>query len=301
MLVYTVGHKGEDFYTIGEAISAVPYNEEARIIISEGLYEEKVFSDKKHLEILGKGDVTIRWHDGAAEILPDGLKRGTFRTYTAFFSGQYLHIENITIENTAGKGRVAGQAIALYLDVDNARLDNVNLYGYQDTLFLSPLPDTEREKRGFYGPRCYTERKKNRVRINAGTISGSVDFIFGGADALFTSTRIISREEGYVTAPSGKKEDIGFIFKDCSFINNGSPKDSVYLMRPWRKEGKARFLSCSYEEHINRDGLSPWPGKDDEKDNATFRTDNPEFPSEYRYTCKEYEEILSLIDAWDIC
>ena len=35
MLTLTVGKNGEDYYTIQEAINAVPYEEKARIIISE--------------------------------------------------------------------------------------------------------------------------------------------------------------------------------------------------------------------------------------------------------------------------
>ena len=100
MLTLTVGRNGEDYYTIQEAIDAVPYNEKAEIIISEGLYREKLFSDKKELCIRGMGKVTISYSDRAKEIMPDGLKRGTFRSYTAFFSGERLKMENIRIENT---------------------------------------------------------------------------------------------------------------------------------------------------------------------------------------------------------
>ena len=80
--------------------------------------------------------------------MADGKKRGTFRSFTAFFSGEKLRLENITIQNSAGNGKDVGQAIALYLDVDSAELLNVNLYGAQDTFFLAPLPENEREKNG---------------------------------------------------------------------------------------------------------------------------------------------------------
>lgn len=292
MLTLTVGKNGKDYYTIQEAINAVPYEEKARIIISEGLYEEKIFSDKSDISLEGKGKVVIRWSDFAKEMMPDGLKRGTFRSYSAFFSGKKLYLENLRIENTAGKGADVGQALALYLDVDDARLKDVELYGHQDTLFLAPLPEKEREKRGFYGPRCFSKRKLNRVIYEGGEISGGVDFIFGGADAIFHSVRIISNEPGYVSAPSGFRKDTGFVFHDCVFVNGGVEKESVYLMRPWRKEGKSAFINCTYSDHINSKGFIAWTGLESEKESASFKADTHRFGEEYLMSDAEREALL---------
>ena len=79
-------------------------------------------------------------------MLADGKKRGTFRSFTAFFSGEKLRLENITIQNSAGSGEEVGQAVALYLDVDSAELFNVNLYGLKILSFSHPFQKT-REKR----------------------------------------------------------------------------------------------------------------------------------------------------------
>jgi Pectin methylesterase len=137
MLELRVGKKNCDYYFIQEALNAVPYREKAIITIEEGVYEEKLFSDKQDLTLRGFGDVVITWSDGAREILPDGMKRGTFRTYTAFFSGERLRLENLTIVNDAGCGKEVGQAVALYLDADFAFIENVTLKSDQDTLFFS--------------------------------------------------------------------------------------------------------------------------------------------------------------------
>ena len=206
-----------DYYTLQEAIYAGPYNVSAEIVIKEGIYREKIFSDKKDLTIIGEGKVLITYSDGARELLADGKKRGTFRSFTAFFSGEKLRLENITIQNSAGSGKDVGQAVALYLDVDSTELFNVNLYGAQDTLFLAPLPENEREKNGFYGPRFKTERKRTKTVIEKGEIRGSVDFIFGGGDAVFKNVLITSIDEGYVAAPSGHKEWEGLVFENCVF------------------------------------------------------------------------------------
>ena len=45
-----------DYYTLQEAINAVPYNTKAEIVIKEGIYREKIFSDKKDLTIKGEGN-----------------------------------------------------------------------------------------------------------------------------------------------------------------------------------------------------------------------------------------------------
>ena len=142
MYTLTVDQSGKGHYcSIQEALDAVPYAQEARIIIEEGVYHEKLFSDKRSLHLVGKGEVIITNADGAKQKIDVLPKRGTFRSYTAFFSGEFLKMEHITIENRAGKGSEAGQAVALYLDVDCAHLSQVRLFGSQDTLFLAPLPE----------------------------------------------------------------------------------------------------------------------------------------------------------------
>ncbi len=266
-----------DYYTLQEAISSIPYNLEAKITIGEGIYREKIFSDKKNLEIIGEGNVIITYSDFAKEILSEGKKRGTFRSYTAFFSGEMLRMENITIINSAGSGKDVGQALALYLDVKEAMLRNVRLYGDQDTLFLSPLPDEEREKNGFFGPRFLLPRERRHTVLEECEIRGGVDFIFGGGDAYFHNCKIESVDEGYVTAPSGKKEWDGFVFDNCSFTSKKDMIGKVYLMRPWRDEGKVKFVDCTFGPHINRKMFSPWPGREDKAKLSTFIVENSKF------------------------
>lgn len=270
-LCLTVSKDGNGSYmTIQEALDAVPYMVPATITVREGIYREKLFSDKHDLVIKGEGKVLITFSDSARELLNDGRKRGTFRTYTAFFSGERLELENLTIQNSAGRGCDAGQAVALYLDVAESHLKDVHLLGHQDTLFLAPLPDEEREARGFYGPRYFSERKRTRTFFEGGSISGGVDFIFGGGDALFRNAELISVEKGFVTAPSGKREWDGFTFENCNFTSPLSLEGEVYLMRPWRDEAKARFLNCTFGRHINRNGFIPWPGRADKAQLSSF-------------------------------
>ena len=270
MLRITVGRGDEDYTSVQEAIDSVPFETPAEIVISEGIYHEKIFSEKSDLLIRGEGDVRIVWEDCGFEMLDRGRKRGTFRSYTAFFGGKRLRMENLSIENRAGEGKEIGQGIALYLDAEEADIRNLRIYGHQDTLFLSPLPDEEREKYGFYGPRHLVPRRRTMSRFQECVIEGTIDFIFGGGDALFDDCEIRSSGSGYVAAPSGKKDWHGMIFRRCRFTSSGTPDGSVFLMRPWRKEGKTLFLDCRFGTHIAQEGFTPWPGREQESGECLF-------------------------------
>ena len=270
MLTINVAGENPDFSDITEAVQAVPYDTEAVINIGEGIFTEKIFSDKKNITFLGAGpDKTVlQFGDGAFDEMPDGSKRGTFRSYTAFFAGEKCVVKNMTIRNTAGDGRTAGQALAVYADADSCYFENVRLEGAQDTLFMAPLPDTERQKKGFMGPRVMTGRKLTRQYYKNCVITGDVDFIFGGADAVFDDCTIIcnNRNEainGYITAPCTRSENVGMIFRNCLVKGaEGCEPESVFLGRPWREEAKAVFLNCTMDETIAKKRFSGWGGVD---------------------------------------
>lgn len=157
MLELTVGF-GKDFLTISEALQAVPYGISATIYIDVGIYEEKVFCEKKDITLIGVGPekTIIRWDDYGYKPHPDGRKYGTFRSYTAFFGGERLTVKDLAIENTSGESKQVGQAIAAYVDVAVARFSNVYFSSQQDVLFCAPLPKQEREVGGFFGPRFFS-------------------------------------------------------------------------------------------------------------------------------------------------
>ncbi len=271
-----VKKKDGDYFTVREAIEAVPYGEKAVIHIGEGVFCEKIFSDKKDITFIGEGmDKTVlEYGDGAFEILEDGKKRGTFRTYTAFFGGERCVVKNLTIKNTAGDGAVAGQALAVYADARECFFENVRLLGHQDTLFCAPLPLNEREKNGFMGPRVFNERLLTKQLYKGCEIYGDVDFIFGGADAVFVDCLIICNNRkkgtsdagereinGYITAACGTKENLGFVFRNCTVKGeDGCARGSVFLGRPWRNEAKTVFIDCRMDDSIAPERFSGWGG-----------------------------------------
>ena len=196
MLEIKVEKNGGDFSFIQEAIDAVPYEESAVIRIGEGIFREKLFCEKKDITFVGAGidKTVIDFDDYANEIMEDGSKRGTFRSYTAFFGGKRVAVRDMTIRNSAGDGRVVGQAVAVYADADVCLFENVEMNGCQDTLFCAPLPRAERQKNGFMGPRIMTERRLTKQYYKNCIITGDVDFIFGGADAVFDDCRIVCND-----------------------------------------------------------------------------------------------------------
>lgn len=196
MLEIRVEKNGGDFTFVQEAIDAVPYEESAVIRIGEGIFHEKLFCEKKDITFIGAGidKTVIDFDDYANEIMEDGSKRGTFRSYTAFFGGKRVSVKDLTIRNSAGDGRVVGQAVAVYADADVCLFENVEMNGCQDTLFCAPLPRAERQKNGFMGPRVMTERRLTRQYYKNCIITGDVDFIFGGADAVFDDCEIVCND-----------------------------------------------------------------------------------------------------------
>lgn len=163
----------------------------------------------------------------------------------------------MTIENDAGPGAKAGQAVAAYVDSTRAVFRRVKLLGSQDTLFCAPLPEKEREKDGFLGPRGLAPRKPTAQYYTDCEIAGDIDFIFGGGDALFENCVIRTVDNhiphSYVTAPSGKADGLGFVFWNCDFVSDcrrqclsgpsvaSRRQDGGAGLPPWRPHRAGRF------------------------------------------------------------
>ena len=121
------------------------------IHIAPGRYHEKLTVSQPHVTLIGDdaSNTILTYDDYAREIMPDGIKRGTFRTYTLFLDAPDITLCNLTVENAAGAGKEVGQAIALYAEGEGIRVENCRLIGSQDTLFTGPLPEKEKEPGGF--------------------------------------------------------------------------------------------------------------------------------------------------------
>lgn len=249
---------------LAQAIASLPPDDGTPVTIrlAAGEYREKCTLSRSHTTLVGEGAQHTRlvWGDGAYTLLPDGMKRGTFRTATLLVDAPHVTLQSLTVENDAAPREKVGQALALYVDGDDFACEDCRLIGHQDTLFTAPLPPKEIEPNGFIGPKQFAPRIPQRHTYRRCLIEGNVDFIFGGAAAWFEQCEIRSVEEpGYVTAASTPEgQPYGYVFHRCRFTSNGLPQGCTYLGRPWRNYAKTILLHCELGNHIHPNGFHDW-------------------------------------------
>ena len=256
-----------DFNSIGEALRSLPagHTGEHILYIHKGLYEEQITVTIPNVTFIGDDaeDTILSCGLYARMTMEDGMKRGTFRTYSCLIDTHDFTARNLTFENSAGKGDDVGQAIALYADGDRLSFENCRFLGNQDTLFTGPLPPKEIEPNGFIGPKQHAPRINGRHYYKNCYVEGDIDFIFGSATAYFESCTFFSKYTGkeissYVTAASTPEgQEYGYVMTNCRFESN-CPPDSAYLGRPWREYGKTVLIDCYMDDHICKEGWHDW-------------------------------------------
>ena len=254
-----------DFNSIQQAVDSIPAGTPETIYIKKGIYKERVEVRKNNISFVGEStdDTIITESYYARMIMPDGSKRGTFRSYTFFVYADNFTASNLTFENAAGFGDEFGQAIAVYAEGDNITFRNCKILGHQDTLFTGPLPMKEKQPGGFTGPTIDGIRRVVHQLYEDCYIAGEIDFIFGSATAYFKNCTLFALNRNqeinaYYTAPSTYEgQAFGYVFESCRFTGNCPPK-SVALSRPWRIHAKVVILNCEYSDQIIDEGFTDW-------------------------------------------
>lgn len=254
-----------DFNSIQQAVDSIPAGTPETIYIKKGIYKERVEVRKNNISFVGEStdDTIITESYYAKMIMPDGSKRGTFRSYTFFVYADNFTASNLTFENAAGFGDEFGQAIAVYAEGDNITFRNCKILGHQDTLFTGPLPMKEKQPGGFTGPTIDGIRRVVHQLYEDCYIAGEIDFIFGSATAYFKNCTLFALNRNqeinaFYTAPSTYEgQAFGYVFESCTFTGNCPPK-SVALSRPWRIHAKTVLLNCSYSDQIIDEGFTDW-------------------------------------------
>ena len=189
MLTITVAQNGSgDFATIGEAVLAVPYDTPAEILIGPGTYREKLACEKRDITLRGAGMAETRlvWNDGGKLPHPDGAAHPHLPQLDRLFQrrtadgGGHDHRERRRPRRARGPGhrRLCGQRAGGVPAGASAGQPG-------QRCSAPPLPEQEREKDGFLGPRVFAPRRPSVQYYQGCEITGDIDFIFGGADALF--------------------------------------------------------------------------------------------------------------------
>jgi len=260
------------FPTVAEAIAVAPANgtKPFRILITRGRWHEKLLIDKPHIHLIGEDRAgSVLTYDASAGMArPDGQPWGTWGCASVTVRAPDFRASNLAIENAfdyvgnlaAPKfepiGPNGAQAVALMLDAgsDRAAFDRVDFHGHQDTLFADAGRSFFRDCR----------------------ITGSVDFIFGGGNALFEQCELHSRfrpgkeRQGYVAVPcTPSAQAYGLTFVRCRLTRDADiPDGTVALGRAWRPGrtfpdgkygdpdavGAAVYLDCWMDAHIDARG-----------------------------------------------
>lgn len=240
--------------------------EGACIHLAEGVYRQKTVIRIPGLTLIGAGaeKTKIVYDDYAKKLDEFGREYITFRTYTMAVCADGVTMRELSIVNDALHPEQKGQEVALTVYGNDFTMENCRLTSTQDTLFAGPLPpDLIQRYDGFLADELRLGDFMKQRFVNC-LIEGTVDFIFGCADAVFDRCEIRSlndaRNIGYVAAPAHSKEQTeGFLFRGCRFtFEEGVTEGSIYLARPWRDYGLARFENCSYDRHIAPVGFDKW-------------------------------------------
>lgn len=223
-----------DVTTVSAAIDKVPANNKSRctIRIAPGTYIEQVRvpANKPYVSFVGeKAETTVLTFS-----LSNKEAGSTSASYATYIGGHDFHAENVTFENSFGKG---SQAVAVLVEADRAVFKSCRFLGWQDTLYA----------------------KNGRQYYKDSYIEGHVDFIFGQAAAVFENCHIHSKGDGYIAAPMrfAADEPSGFIFDKCRLTSSNTEK-GVYLGRPWRDYGRTVFINTTMDAAIRPEGWHHW-------------------------------------------
>uniref|UniRef100_A0ACD5UB72 Uncharacterized protein n=1 Tax=Avena sativa TaxID=4498 RepID=A0ACD5UB72_AVESA len=253
----TLAAKPCDFSTVQDAVNAAPNYTDGHYIITiaAGIYKENVVipHEKTNILLVGEGM-------GATVITASrsvGIDHvGTYDTTTMAVIGDGFRERDITFENSAGAG--AHQAVAFRSDSDRSVLEYVEFRGHQDTLYA-------RTMRQLY--RCCH-------------ITGTVDFVFGNAAAIFEEclVKTVPRAEGSsksarnVVAANGRidpGQTTGFVFQHCIVdgmqdfvvLYESNPQSyRLYLGRPWKEYARTLYVSTNLGKVVRPEGWLPWRG-----------------------------------------
>ncbi|KAK4769501.1 hypothetical protein SAY86_027651 [Trapa natans] len=237
-----------NFTSVQDAVMAAPDYSTRRFVIyiKKGVYKENVEIKKKKWNIMMVGDgMGVTVISGSRSFV-DGWT--TFRSATFAVSGRGFIARDMTFENTAGPEK--HQAVALRSDSDLSVFYRCSMKGYQDTLYTHTLRQFFRECR----------------------ISGTIDFIFGDASAVFQSCLIQAKkglpsQKNTITAQGRKdpNQPTGFSFQFCNVTADSDLKPYInttmtYLGRPWKPYSRAVFMQSYLSEVLRPEGWLEWNG-----------------------------------------
>ena len=241
----TVGAGGQyDYTSIQAALDANDSSiaEPLVLLIAPGTYREKITVSKPGVSFqplyqdggeirIEAGYYSSNTFDEDGTFIPqDEYDVGTDQSGTVLvtetatgFSAvgiTFVNTYNLTDHTQPGEQT---PAVAFSSAADKVYLSGCRFLGRQDTLYL-------------HGSGA-------RVMVENSYIEGTVDFIFGDANAIFVDCELFmayypGKNNGYFTAPNTKKGNTGLVFYSCELSADAqySNGGTVSLGRPWQTE-----------------------------------------------------------------
>ncbi|XP_057751857.1 pectinesterase/pectinesterase inhibitor PPE8B-like [Arachis stenosperma] len=244
-----VAADGTGNYTkIMDAVKDAPNYSMSRyvIYIKKGVYNENVEIKKKKWNLMIIGDGMNNTVITGNRSFVDGWT--TFRSATFAVSGRGFIARDVAFQNTAGPAK--HQAVALRSDSDLSVYYRCGIFGYQDSLYAHTMRQFYRECK----------------------ITGTVDFIFGDATAIFQNCQILAKkglpdQKNTITAHGRKEptEPTGF---SIQFSNITADSDLVplintthtYLGRPWKPYSRTIVMQSFISDVLRPEGWLEWSG-----------------------------------------
>ncbi|KAL7170544.1 hypothetical protein ACSBR2_035421 [Camellia fascicularis] len=241
----TVAQDGSGNYRrINDAIAAAPIHINVTnryyIRVKPGVYSEYVVvgEDKTNIALIGDDATTTKITGNRS----NATGFGTTQSATMTVDGEGFIGQSLTIENSAPIN--TGQAVALNNNANHSTFYKCIFMGYQDTLLAN----------------------KNSQFYKNCEISGTVDFIFGSASAVFQDCGIYVRRlspPNVITANGGKHDptstNFGFSFQNCTInvapeLRSRKKEVKAFLGRPWKNYATVVFMESYLDEIVLPEG-----------------------------------------------
>ncbi|MED6113193.1 hypothetical protein PIB30_068587 [Stylosanthes scabra] len=237
-----------NYTTIMDAVKDAPNYSMRRyvIYIKKGVYDENVEIKKKKWNLMMIGDGMDNTLVTGNRSFVDGWT--TFRSATFAVSGRGFIARDMSFQNTAGPEK--HQAVALRSDSDLSVYYRCGIFGYQDSLYAHTMRQFYRECK----------------------ITGTVDFIFGDAAALFQNCLILAKkglpdQKNTITAHGRKEptEPTGFSIQFSNITADSDLAASInithtYLGRPWKPYSRTIVMQSFISDVLRPEGWLEWSG-----------------------------------------
>ncbi|KAI9122970.1 hypothetical protein K1719_005859 [Acacia pycnantha] len=246
----TVASDGSgDFKTFSEALKAIPQKYDGRYVVyvKAGTYDETVVIESRMVNLTLYGDGSQKSIITGNKNFVDGVR--TYHTASFAVEADGFLGKAMGFRNTAGPEK--HQAVAARIQGDRAVFVNCRFEGYQDTLYALA-------HRQFY---------------RSCVISGTVDFIFGDAAAVFQNCIInirkpLDNQQNIVTAQGrmDPRQQTAIVLQNCQIkadtsLTSVKDKFKNYLGRPWKEHSRTIIMESQIDDIIDPEGWMQWEGE----------------------------------------